>query len=117
MQKNLKIRSRGELWGTKAAYIWKRCFNKLKSWDKTCVNKAKESNVPTWIGHLPIFIISALAVTALILSTIITIIIVSIFFIIILVLSKTPSAGPLKHGHYDLDGYHYPDGNIDQSDR
>ncbi|MBD1226021.1 hypothetical protein [Xenorhabdus griffiniae] len=116
MQKDLKVRSRGEFWGIKAACIWKRCFNKLKSWDKTCVSKAKKNNVPAWIGHIPVFVASALAITALILSTIITIITVSIFFIIILVLSKTPSVEPLKHGHYDLDGYHYPDGSIDQSD-
>ncbi|CDM91172.1 hypothetical protein [Xenorhabdus bovienii] len=117
MQKNIKTRSRGELWGTKAGHICKRFLRKLKDWDKVCVNKAKDKNIPAWVGHIPIFMVGASVIIALTLSAIITISIVAILFIITLVLSKTPNVEPLKHGHYDLDGYHYPDGNIDESDR
>ncbi|MDC9612893.1 hypothetical protein PSI19_03145 [Xenorhabdus khoisanae] len=117
MQKNIKTRSRGELWGAKAAYGCKRFLGKLKDSDKVCVNKAKEKNIPTWIGHIPIFVLSASVITIFILSAIITMIIVTFLFITIWILSDVPSATHLKHGHYDLDGYHYPDGSIDESDR
>ncbi|MDC9591468.1 hypothetical protein PSI23_19825 [Xenorhabdus sp. XENO-10] len=117
MQKNIKTGSRRELLGAKAAYGCKRLLGKLKNLDKICVNKAKEKNIPTWIGHTPIFVLGASVVTTFILSAIITMIIITFLFITIWILSDVPGATHLKHGHYDLDGYHYPDGSIDESDR
>ncbi|CCW29002.1 hypothetical protein XNC3_1080002 [Xenorhabdus nematophila F1] len=40
-----------------------------------------------------------------------------VFFVIVNILSNTANMAPWKHGHYDIDGYHYPDGSIDQNDR
>ncbi|CEE93032.1 hypothetical protein [Xenorhabdus koppenhoeferi] len=117
MQKNIKTKSQGELWGAKAAYGCKCLLSKLRNLDKRCVNKAKEKNIPAWIGHIPILMLGISVVTTLILSAIVTAIIVVFLFIIIWLLSNAPDTARLKHGHYDLDGYHYPDGSVDHSDR
>ncbi|MDE1485165.1 hypothetical protein KKI90_01685 [Xenorhabdus bovienii] len=114
MRKKIKIESRGERWGMKAAYYCKWFFRKLKSWDSACVSKAKAMNIPAWVGHIPLLLFLASTITISVISLLITIALMILFFFITLVLS-----GELrwKNGHYEMDGYHYPDGDIDHNDR
>ncbi|CDL86679.1 hypothetical protein [Xenorhabdus cabanillasii] len=117
MRKKTKSASRGEQWGINASHFCKWFFKKLKAWDATAVKKAKSLNIPGWLGHVPAILLFLLVITIIIFSIFITVSVIIVSFIIVNILSNTANMAPWKHGHYDLDGYHYPDGSIDQSDR
>ncbi|QTL39107.1 hypothetical protein ACNFJN_15635 [Xenorhabdus budapestensis] len=114
MKKKTKAASRGEQWGINAAHFYKWLFKKLKAWDATTVKKAKSMNIPAWLGHIPVIALCLLVITILSFSIFITISVIIISFVIVNIF---PNMGPWKHGHYEIDGYHYPDGSIDHNDR
>ncbi|PHM28324.1 hypothetical protein [Xenorhabdus innexi] len=112
-----KTASRGERWGINVAHFCKWLFKKLKAWDTVSVKKAKSLNIPAWLGHIPAILLFSLVIIIISFSIIITILLITISLAIINILSNTDNLAPWKHGHYDIDGYHYPDGSIDQNDR
>lgn len=77
--------------------------------------KLKEKSLPVWLGHLPkLMIITSLIIIAFfsLLSFFI------LFFLYQLSYVITPDTlGGYKVGHYEMDGYHYPDGSIDHNDK
>ncbi len=92
-------------------------FKRLRAWDATTVKKAKSMNIPAWLGHIPVIALCLLIITILSFSIFITISVIIISFVIVNILSNTADLAPWKHGYYDLDGYHYPDGGIERYDR
>ncbi|MBE8612952.1 MULTISPECIES: hypothetical protein [Morganellaceae] len=107
--------SRGERWGIKLAHGTKWGIRSVKKLDRYCIEKAKEKSLPVWLGHLPkLMIITSLIIIAFfsLLSFFI------LFFLYQLSYVITPDTlGGYKVGHYEMDGYHYPDGSIDHNDK
>ncbi len=57
---------RAQIRGTKAARIYRNLRQRLRTWDAHCVTKAHKYNLPSWMGHMPIYLlVSSIVVTLL----------------------------------------------------
>lgn len=79
---------RAEARGVKAANIYRNLCRCLRTWDTNCVAKAHKYNLPSWIGHLPIYLFVGSSVIALLLGSLAIAIMVILAFVLLLGISQ-----------------------------
>jgi len=52
--------------GVRIASLWKRLRGTILKWDSFWVSKARKYNLPAWIGHIPMSVLAAIMLTALV---------------------------------------------------
>lgn len=120
--------SRGERWGMKAAYGMKWLIRQLKTLDRRYVEKARSKSWPGWIGHLPVTLVFSTMILSIGCSILLTLPLFFSMLAILIVCSNSAKSSTLssdnegslsrwEDGHYEMDGFHYPDGSIDPNDR
>ncbi|PQQ35601.1 hypothetical protein C6H68_24140 [Photorhabdus luminescens] len=75
---------RAQIRGAKVAGIYLNLCQRLRTWDANCVTKAHKHNLPTWVGHLPIYLLAASLATTLLMGTLMVVGVIMLIFGIIL---------------------------------
>ncbi|MGV7960168.1 MULTISPECIES: hypothetical protein [Photorhabdus] len=113
---------RAQIRGAKVAGIYLNLCQRLRTWDANCVTKAHKHNLPTWVGHLPIYLLAASLATTLLMGTLMVVGVIMLIFGIILGFSLNKGVidkkltdeqgygnqyrdGPYGWGWYDATGY------------
>lgn len=52
--------------GVRMASLWKRLKGTILRWDSFWVSKVRKFNLPAWIGHIPMSVLAAIMLTALV---------------------------------------------------
>ncbi len=79
--------TRAQTRGAKAANIYHNLCRRLRTCDAHCVTKAHKYNLPSWIGHTPIYLLVSSIVVTLLIGVLMAVGIIVLIFGLLLGLS------------------------------
>ncbi|MBS9439980.1 hypothetical protein EAE91_23395 [Photorhabdus noenieputensis] len=78
---------RAQARGVKAANIYRNLCQRLHTWDANCVTKARKYNLPSWMEHMPIYLLVSSIVVTLLIGVLMAIGVIILIFGLLLGLS------------------------------